>query len=206
MSNVDSPPALDPHSGPIYHEVVGTLQWLAICTRADIAHAAQALARFNTNPGEEHWKQANRCLRYLKGTIDHGITYTRQSDPTLAHSMYGFCDADWSADPDTHLGASQHDATPLRYEDNNAQCILLSENPSHKGRVQHIDLRIHALLEHVRDGPTADMSADVLTKALPSLRTLLTHTCSRIDDVRDILCYYTVSIPLQRLRPCSEGG
>ena len=195
MSNVDSPPTPDPHLGPIYREVVGTLQWLAVCTRADIAHAAQALARFNANPGEEHWKQAKRCLRYLKGTIDHGITYTRQSDPTLANRMYGFCDADWAADPDTRrsvgayvlmlnggavawrsklqasvsmstaeaefiaasstatevvwlrrilhdLGASQHDATPL-YEDNNA-CILLSENPSHKGRVKHIDLRIHS--------------------------------------------------------------
>ena len=132
------------------------------------------------------------------------------------------------------LGAPQHDATPL-YEDNNA-CILLSENPSHKGRVKHIDLRIHSLREHVRDGhvtliscPTADMSADVLTKALPSpafrrhcdvimgqtsptapplpsLRTLLARTCTRINDTRDILCYYTVSIPLQRLRPRSEGG
>ena len=71
------------------------------------------------------------------------------------------------------LGAPQHCPTPL-YEDN-AACILLSENPSHKGRARHIDLHVHSLRDHVLNGvvrlvacPTFDMAADLLTKALPS--------------------------------------
>ena len=59
-------------------------------------------------------------------------------------------------------------------EDNQA-CILLSENPSHKGRVRHIDLHIHNLRDHVANKvvrlvtcPTFHMTADLLTKPLPS--------------------------------------
>lgn len=71
------------------------------------------------------------------------------------------------------LGAPQLSPTAL-YEDN-AACILLSENPSHKGRARHIDLHVHSLRDHVIQGvvrlvacPTFDMAADLLTKALPS--------------------------------------
>jgi hypothetical protein len=44
---------------------------------------------------------AKHVLRYLKGTADHGICYTRPSDPTQINRLYGFSDSDWAADPDT---------------------------------------------------------------------------------------------------------
>ena len=71
------------------------------------------------------------------------------------------------------LQARQRAPTML-LEDNQA-CILLSENPSHKGRVRHIDLHIHNLRDHVANKvvrlvtcPTFHMTADLLTKPLPS--------------------------------------
>jgi len=51
-----------------YREPVGTLAWLSLGTRQDIAFAASSLARFGYNPGRAHWEAAKRVLRYLKGT------------------------------------------------------------------------------------------------------------------------------------------
>jgi len=100
MTREDSPSVPDKELGSRYREIVGSLQWLATCTRPDLAHAAQALATFSSNPGPEHMKEAKRTLRYLNGTIDLGITYTRNST-SLANTMFGFCDSDWAACLDT---------------------------------------------------------------------------------------------------------
>lgn len=85
------------------------------------------------------------------------------------------------------LGIPQPQPTPM-YEDNHA-CILMSENPVHRERTKHIDIRIHSLREKVQLGevrlvpcPTAHMTADALTKALPApafikhRQTILGHT------------------------------
>ena len=60
------------------------------------------------------------------------------------------------------------------YEDNRS-CRMMSENPVSNDRSKHIDYRVHALLERVKDGivrlvdcASVDMLADVLTKNLPA--------------------------------------
>jgi len=58
-----------------YLSAVGSLQYLAMMTRPDIAHSVAYLARFNANPGPEHWKALKHLCRYVKGTIDHKLTY-----------------------------------------------------------------------------------------------------------------------------------
>ena len=52
---------------------------------------------------------------------------------------------------------------------------MMSENPVANERSKHIDYRVHALRDRVKDGvvrlidcPTVDMLADVLTKNLPA--------------------------------------
>lgn len=71
------------------------------------------------------------------------------------------------------LGLHQPGPTPL-YEDNRA-CRQMSENPVAKSRTRHIDVAQHKVRDLVRhnvvrllDCPTADMAADILTKALPA--------------------------------------
>jgi hypothetical protein len=39
----------------------------------------------------EHWTAAKRVLRYVKGTLDFGIMYSRSKDPRLC----GYTDSDW---------------------------------------------------------------------------------------------------------------
>ena len=64
-----------------YISVVGSLMYLAVTTRPDIAYAARVLARFNSNPGLAHWQAAKHVLRYLKGTMDHSIIYQPSDSP-----------------------------------------------------------------------------------------------------------------------------
>ena len=44
------------------------------------------------NPGKDHWAGVKRVLRYIRGTVDHGLTFT-YSDNFVLH---GFSDADWA--------------------------------------------------------------------------------------------------------------
>jgi hypothetical protein len=55
--------------------LIGKLQYLATATRPDIAFAVNRLAAYTANPSLIHYTAAKRILRYLKGTINLGLTY-----------------------------------------------------------------------------------------------------------------------------------
>jgi hypothetical protein len=48
------------------------------------------------NPSELHWAVVKRILRYLNGTLDHGLSICASKDNTL----HGFSDSDWAGCPD----------------------------------------------------------------------------------------------------------
>jgi hypothetical protein len=50
---------------------VGSLMYIATCTRFDILHAVGLLSRVMQKPTSEHWDRLMHVLRYLKGTADH---------------------------------------------------------------------------------------------------------------------------------------
>ncbi|GBP97193.1 Retrovirus-related Pol polyprotein from transposon RE2; Endonuclease RE2 [Eumeta japonica] len=62
-------------------------------TRPDISFAVNTLSRFNKNPTAEHWNAVKRIFRYLQGTKDLKLTYTKDGDENIT----GYCDADWGA-------------------------------------------------------------------------------------------------------------
>lgn len=80
-----------------FRELIGGLQFLAQCTRPDIAYAVNSVSSFSSNPGEAHWTAAKRILRYLKGTKLMKLVYMKQEDG----SFKGFSDADWGNDPES---------------------------------------------------------------------------------------------------------
>jgi hypothetical protein len=82
-----------------YLAAVGSLNYLAIGTRLDIAHAVGELGQFNSNPGLSHWKAVQHVLKYLKGTAELGLTYGGSSpDPQV--SLQAYCDANYAGDED----------------------------------------------------------------------------------------------------------
>jgi len=44
-------------------------------TRPDIAYAVGRLSRYTSNPSTHLWQAIRRVLKYLKGTIDYGLSY-----------------------------------------------------------------------------------------------------------------------------------
>ena len=64
---------------------------------------------------------------------------------------------------------------PTTLHNDNQAAIALTKDGSYHGRTKHIDIRYHFIRYVIEQGtlrliycPTADMAADVLTKALPS--------------------------------------
>lgn len=52
-----------------YRELVGSLMYLALGTRPDIAHTVSVLSQFNCSHEKKHWIAARHVLRYLKNTV-----------------------------------------------------------------------------------------------------------------------------------------
>ena len=93
----DSGTPLAPSDIPYYRSLVGCLQYLTF-TRPDISYSVKTVCQFLHNPTEEHLTAVRRILRYVKGTINHGILFRKQSSFTpLLLQVY--CDADWAGDP-----------------------------------------------------------------------------------------------------------
>lgn len=55
-------------------------------------------------PTDEHWKAAKRILRYLAGTLSHGI-YIRRHSP---HTLHAYSDADWAGDTDDYVSTNAY--------------------------------------------------------------------------------------------------
>ncbi|KAJ8709420.1 hypothetical protein PYW07_009246 [Mythimna separata] len=76
-----------------YQELIGSLMYLAVSTRPDIAFVCSKLSQYNTCYNEVHWLAAKRVLRYLSGTTDYGLNFRRGSKKIEILS-----DADWAGD------------------------------------------------------------------------------------------------------------
>jgi ribonuclease HI len=80
-----------------YKSIVGSLQYIALSTRPDIAYAVNQLSRYIANPGQSHWQAGKRVLRYLKGTAKSSLLY-KDYDGNQNTRIEIFCDADWAGD------------------------------------------------------------------------------------------------------------
>jgi hypothetical protein len=83
-----------------YSTLVGSLLYIAMCTRPDIAFAVGALSRHLNSPTTTHWSVAQGVLRYLAGTVDYGPFYSSDSNSSSSR-LHGYVDSDWGSDPVT---------------------------------------------------------------------------------------------------------
>lgn len=73
-----------------YKSVVGGLRYL-VHTRPDIAFAVGIVSRFTERPTSMHLNAVKRILRYVKGTLNYGLVYSKGSGNYL---LAGFSDSD----------------------------------------------------------------------------------------------------------------
>ena len=74
----------------LYRDMIGSLLYL-IASRPDILFSVYTWTRFQSNPKESHLFTVKRIIRYLKGTINLDLWYSKQSSLDLL----GYTDADY---------------------------------------------------------------------------------------------------------------
>nr|GEX14449.1 retrovirus-related Pol polyprotein from transposon TNT 1-94 [Tanacetum cinerariifolium] len=96
---------LDQNGTPVdateYHSMIGALMYLT-SSRSDIVHATCLCARYPAKPIEKHLKEVKRIFCYLRGTVNTGLWYTKDS----GFKLTGFSDADYAGCKDTFKSTS----------------------------------------------------------------------------------------------------
>ena len=118
-----------------YQSMVGSLMYLALGTRPDLAFAVAALSRYNSNPRPAHLTTAQRVLRYVKLTRAFRIHFPRDAtigatiptitDPDMIHlnsslpAIIGFTNSDFAGDRANRKSQSSyvfiHNGVPISW-------------------------------------------------------------------------------------------
>jgi len=77
-----------------YQRLIGSLMYLAVHTRPDIAFSLSFLSQFNTYCNQTHFQYAKRVLKYLKGSLNKNLVFSKGS----GNIIIGYADADWAND------------------------------------------------------------------------------------------------------------
>lgn len=74
---------------------MGALQYLTL-TRPDISFAVNKVCQFLHAPTTAHWTATKRIVRYIKNTMNVGLTFNKSSSTLVS----AFSDSDWAGCPD----------------------------------------------------------------------------------------------------------
>eukprot|EP00956_Cyclotella_meneghiniana_P012602 scaffold17913_cov36-Cyclotella_meneghiniana.AAC.1 len=86
IDSIPPPPKNDPdqkRSTKVYQSIVGCINWVATCTRPDIAPALTFLASYNQCPSHGHYQAALHALKYLYSTSEYGISNHSDASNTI---------------------------------------------------------------------------------------------------------------------------
>ncbi|KAE8695627.1 Potassium transporter 10 [Hibiscus syriacus] len=78
-----------------YASAIGSLMYVMVCTRPDIAQEVGAVSKHMNNPGKVHWEAVKWILRYLRGTTNKTLCF-KGGDTILT----GYVDADLAGNVD----------------------------------------------------------------------------------------------------------
>ena len=78
-----------------YRSLIGSLRYLTN-TRPDIAYSVGIVSRYMERPRESHLKAAKRILRYVQGTKEVGLLYSKTNE----FKLKGYSDSNWCGDID----------------------------------------------------------------------------------------------------------
>ncbi|GJS57205.1 copia protein [Tanacetum coccineum] len=139
-----------------FHSMVGSLMYLTAC-RPDLVFAVCMCARYQASPTKKHLEALKRVFWYLKGTINWGLWYPKDT----AMALTAYADADHAGCQDTRRKAEYiamsgyyaqilwmrskltdygfvFNKIPLYY-DNHSAIALCCNNVQHS-RSKHIDI------------------------------------------------------------------
>ncbi|GJU20645.1 ribonuclease H-like domain-containing protein [Tanacetum coccineum] len=156
--------------------LVGGLQYLTF-TRLDISYFVQLVCLYMHDPCEPHYTALKRILRYIHGTIDHGL----QLHVSSMTQLTAYTNEEWAA----KLSCSSVEAEYRGVANvvaETAWLLYLSTNPVQHQRMKHIEIDIHFVHDFVALGhvrvlyvPSCFKYADIFTKGSSSALFLEFH-------------------------------
>ncbi|GJZ39966.1 retrotransposon protein, putative, ty1-copia subclass [Tanacetum coccineum] len=90
-----------PVDATLYHGMIGSLMYLT-SSRPDLIYVVCLCARYQAKPTKKHLNEVKRIFRYLKGTINMGLSYSNDTDM----SLISYSDADHVGCQDTRRSTS----------------------------------------------------------------------------------------------------
>ena len=112
----------------VYQSAIGILLYSSVnvVTTPDITFAVCNMAKFSTQPTQQHWTGAKRIMRYLKGTVHVGIQCTKLK----SKECVGYSDADWAGDVNDRKSTSgylfQISGGPISWRSKKQSSVVLS--------------------------------------------------------------------------------
>ncbi|KAL2247829.1 UNVERIFIED_CONTAM: Retrovirus-related Pol polyprotein from transposon TNT 1-94 [Sesamum indicum] len=79
--------------------------FLMVCTRPDIAYAISCLSRYMSNPGPPHWEALKWLLKYLHGSENVDILFSKRGENT---QLVGYVDSDYANDWDSRKSTTSY--------------------------------------------------------------------------------------------------
>nr|GEX33554.1 retrovirus-related Pol polyprotein from transposon TNT 1-94 [Tanacetum cinerariifolium] len=89
-----------------YSSAVGSLMYVMVCIRPDLAHAVSVVSRYMHNPGKLHWEAVKCILRYLKGISNIGLSFKKGR--VSLNGLVGYVDSDYAGDLDGRKSFSSY--------------------------------------------------------------------------------------------------
>lgn len=87
----------------LFRQIVGSLMFIMIGTRPDLAATISIISQFAAKPTQTHLQAAKRVLRYLKGTMDYKLNFDGDKNDMR---LTGYCDSNWGNDLNTRRSTS----------------------------------------------------------------------------------------------------
>ncbi|UYV82302.1 hypothetical protein LAZ67_21001661 [Cordylochernes scorpioides] len=109
-----------------YQQLIGSLLYLSVVSRPDIAAPVCILSSRNQNPRNCDWNAAKRIVRYLKTTKELELRISNQKPPTLE----AYSDATWASDNTDRKSISGNlfllGSNPISWMTGKQGCVSLS--------------------------------------------------------------------------------
>ncbi|GJU63030.1 hypothetical protein Tco_1244865 [Tanacetum coccineum] len=172
--------------------MIGTLLYLT-ASRPDLQFSICMCARYQARPTEKHLLAVKRIFRYLRGTVNRGLWYPKDSSIALTT----FTDADHAGCQDTRRSTSGSmqfcfgddcmrsqltdyglgfNKIPMYCEKKSV--IALSCNNVQHSKSKHIDIRFHFIKEHVENEGEAKTTS---TQTSPTTQAQVTYVSESVS-------------------------
>ena len=137
--------------------------YLATCTRSDIAFLVNLLAKYSFAPTRRHKNGIKHILRYLKGTYDMGLFYSKESKQQLL----GYADAGYLSDPHKALSQTGYvfscNGAAISWKSIKQTMVATSSNHSEilaLHEASHECIWLRSMIQHIEESCSLPFSKD----------------------------------------------